>query len=160
MRVLSTLLTSTLLALGAALGPGDALAQKPVIPFQPGEWKINLTMVLNNGKPVNSQMQVCAKKPEDAWNQKRPGQSCDPVQVTQVPGGARIRIHCKMASGPVVSESKVDMLTHFASDGQSYTENGTSESSTTMPGHPPMVMKIQLQGTGTRLGPCPANAQP
>ncbi|MHB8389824.1 MAG: DUF3617 domain-containing protein [Acidobacteriaceae bacterium] len=137
-----------------------ALAQKPNVPFQPGEWNVNLTMVLNNGKPMNTEMRVCAANPEDAWNQKRPGQICDPVQFTRVPGGVHVQIHCKGGSGQVVTEMHVDMMTHFSSDGASYTENGTSTSSTTMLGHPPMVMNIQMKGQGKRIGPCASAAKP
>ena len=137
-----------------------ALAQKPNVPFQPGEWNVNLTMVLNNGKPMNTEMRVCAANPEDAWNQKRPGQICDPVQFTRVPGGVHVQVHCKGGSGQVVTEMHVDMMTHFSSDGASYTENGTSTSSTTMLGHPPMVMNIQMKGQGKRIGPCASAAKP
>ena len=137
-----------------------ALAQKPNVPFQPGEWNVNLTIVLNNGKPMNTEMRVCAANPEDAWNQKRPGQICDPVQFTRVPGGVHVQVHCKGGSGQVVTEMHVDMMTHFSSDGASYTENGTSTSSTTMLGHPPMVMNIQMKGQGKRIGPCASAAKP
>ncbi|MHB1743529.1 MAG: DUF3617 domain-containing protein [Acidobacteriaceae bacterium] len=157
MRVFTNLFAVSFLA---GLCACTALAQKPNVPFQPGEWKVNLTMVLNNGKPMNTEMQVCAAKPGDAWNQKRPGQNCDPVQFTPVPGGVHVQVHCKGGSGQVVTEMHVDMLTHFSSDGTSYTESGTSTSSTTMPGRPPMVMSIQMKGQGTRIGPCSSAAKP
>ncbi|MHB8302105.1 MAG: DUF3617 domain-containing protein [Acidobacteriaceae bacterium] len=130
------------------------MAQKTKLPFQSGEWKVNLTMVLNNGKPMNTETEVCAANPQDAWNPKRPGQICDPIQLTPVANGFHMQMHCKGGSGPVVTEIHVDMMTHFAKDGQSYTEDGTSTSSTTMPGRPPMVMSIQMKGQGTRVGPC------
>ncbi len=131
-----------------------ALAQKPNVPFKPGEWKINVTMVLNNGKPMNTEMQVCAKDPQDAWQQKRPGQTCDPIQFTPVADGVHVQMHCKAATGQVVTEMHIDMMTHFSSDGESYTESGTSTSSTTIPGRPPMIMNIQMKGQGNRTGPC------
>lgn len=136
------------------LSPSGALAQNPKLPFQSGEWKINMTMVLNNGKPMSTEMEVCAANPQDAWKQKRPGQICDPVQFTQTASGYHVQMHCKGGNGSVVTETHVDMMTHFAKDGQSYTEDGTSTSSTSMPGHPPMVMSIQMKGQGARIGPC------
>ncbi len=137
-----------------------ALAQNPNVPFKPGEWKVNLTMVLNNGKPMNTETQVCAAKPEEAWNQKRPGQLCDPVKLTPVSGGFHMQMHCKGGSGQIVTEMHIDMMTHFSSNGESYTETGTSTSSTTIPGRPPMVMSIQMKGQGTRIGACTTPAKP
>lgn len=138
-----------------------AMAQRPDIPFKPGEWKVNVTVVVNNGKSMTNQRQVCMGNPEETLQQKRPGQSCDPVKFTQASGGGvQIQMHCKSGSGQVMMEMNTDMMTHFSSNGESYTESGTSTSSTTMPGRPPMVMKIQIQGSGTRVGSCTPKSNP
>ena len=138
-----------------------AMAQKPDFPFKPGQWKINITLVLDNGKPLNSQMQVCATKPEDAWKQASRGQTCDPIKFTHVSGGGvEIQTHCKGGNGQMVTEMSVDTMAHFASNGESYTETGTSTATTTMPGRPPMVRKIQMEGSGAWLGSCTPQANP
>jgi len=59
MRVLTNVL-----ALCAVVGLSSfgAPAQKTKLPFQSGEWKVNLTMVLNNGKPMNLKTAVTRTK--------------------------------------------------------------------------------------------------
>ncbi len=138
-----------------------ALAQNPDVPFKPGEWKVNLTMVLNNGKTMNSQTQLCLANPEDAWQQKRADQVCGPVQLTPAGSGAiRVQIHCKGGASQIVTEMHIDMLAHFSSNGESYTESGTSTSSTTILGRPPLVMNIATKEQGTRIGACTTPAKP
>lgn len=137
-----------------------ALAQPSTTEFKPGEWKVNMTMTINNGKTINSVTQICAKGPGDAWKQNRPNQTCDPIQITPVAGGVRVQMHCKSGSGPVVSETHGDFLTKFSNNGNTYSSSGTMTSATTMQGHPPMMMNMKMQAEGTRLGPCTSNSKP
>ena len=136
------------------------MAQQSSPQFQPGEWKIDSVVAMSTGKTMNSTSQVCANDVSDPWKQHQPNLTCDPLQVTAAPGGFRVQLHCKGGSGPVVWETRSDILTVLTQNGAAYTAKGTTVSSTNVPGQSPLTVTAKLTAQGTRVGPCTAGSKP
>ena len=131
-----------------------AVAQQPVLHFQPGAWEINSVTTMADGRTVSSLTNICAKVEADFWKIKQDGLQCDPPKITRAQVGFRVRVVCIYNLDSLNSRIESDVIEKISSDGTSFTATGTSKTNTVYAGIPPKSTSVHLEANAHRVGPC------
>jgi hypothetical protein len=138
----------------AVLFAAVACASAQVTHFKPGEWKIQTTAITGNSGSNSYTTEICASNPKDTWKSRTSNVTCDPAQTAEKPDGLHIAVHCQGGNQMFHMDIQVHYLYLISPDGERFTGNGTSDTSITVNGRPPIVEKTLLKVQGSRIGSC------
>lgn len=129
-------------------------AQAPATRFQPGEWQIHSIVTPSPGKPIQRQVSVCATSASQTWQAGTANQKCSQPTLTAIANGYNIQIHCAGGAGPVQWKSLSSIEETFSNGGTDLQASGTTTTTVSYAGHPPMTSSATLHATGHRSGIC------
>ncbi len=144
-----------LLVLALSLSPSAFTQTNPAAPtFQAGEWQVSSTVTPAVGQPVHRQVSVCANSADQAWQNSTPNATCSKPSLTAIPGGYTITLACSGGGGPVQWSSNSTIHETFSKDGSGFQANGSTTTTVSYAGQPPMTTSGTIQSTGSRVGDC------
>lgn len=133
---------------------GTLGAQTPEAKFKPGQWEINTTVTLPNGKSIPSHVSICARNLEQMVNRPEPGERCERATITPVQNGLRVQRSCHGGEGNLTFDSVSDILVVIAPDGGSFTSDGTMKTTTTDQKGSASTTTAATRSRGRNTGSC------
>lgn len=129
-------------------------AQTSEAKFKPGQWEINTTVTVLNGKSILSHVSICAKDLEQMVNRPEPGERCEQATVTPMQSGIRVQRSCHGGEGNLSFDSVSDIVVVIAPDGANFTSDGTMKTTTTSRTGSTSTTTAATRSRGRNTGSC------
>ena len=131
-----------------------AHALSPGVPFQPGQWQISSTVTPSTGKTVKRQQLVCAKNAGQTWQTHTANQQCGSPTITPSTHGYNIQLSCTGNAGPIHWKSASIIHEVLSNKGSAFQATGSTDTTVSYPGRPPLKASASIHATGQRVGAC------